>query len=125
MKHEVIWIERGWQPVHIGFCPSRKAWRREMKRLGIKGEAYPESDGRAVTFDHKDGTVLVLVTVRDGSEKEHDQAEIAGIIAHEATHAWQRVRLTMGETEPSAEFEAYAMQAIFQGLYSAFLETRG
>jgi hypothetical protein len=50
---------------------------------------------------------------------------VAGLICHEAVHVWQEVRRAMNDPgEPSIEFEAYSVQAIFQGLYQAWLDTR-
>ncbi|WGJ07500.1 hypothetical protein [Brucella intermedia] len=122
-KDRVIWCDRGWQPVYFGFCPSKKAWKREMKRLDCK-EPYPDTDGRCTTFTN-DGKVVVLVTIRDGSENERSITEITGLLVHEATHVWQTIRNDIGEQDPSPEFEAYSMQAIFRGLLTAFQETRG
>lgn len=122
-KDRVIWCDRGWQPVYFGFCPSKRAWKREMKRLDCK-EPYPDTDGRCTTFTN-DGKVVVIVTNRDGSENERSITEITGLLVHEATHVWQTIRNDIGEQDPSPEFEAYSMQAIFQGLLSAFQETRG
>lgn len=121
---KTVWLDRGWQPVFIGFCPSEVAWKREMKRMGVRGQPYPDTDARATTFD-KDGRVCVIVTLRDGVEQHHSRVEIAGLLCHEATHVWQTVRQAMADPgQPSVEFEAYSMQAIFQGLYSAWLDTR-
>jgi hypothetical protein len=117
----VRWIDRGWQPAHIGFCPSAKAWRREMRRMGVKGCAYPKRAGCVTSFDDKDGGLSLIVTLNVG-RREVTRVEIAGLLCHEATHVWQAVRKNMAEDEPSKEFEAYAMQAIFQSLYQAWLD---
>lgn len=120
----VIWCDRGWQPVYFGFCPSREAWRREMRKMGCPREPYPANDGCATTFTKKDGKVCIIVTLGKGASAEgRSRTEIAGLLCHEATHIWQEVRRQMNEREPSIEFEAYAMQAIFQGLYQAWLDT--
>lgn len=123
-KSDVIWCDRGWQPVYFGFCPDEAAWKRAVKRLGCSGEQYPTEAGRCTSFE-KDGKLCILVTVADGTEKHHSQIEVTGLLVHEATHVWQYVRDHMGEKEPSVEFEAYAMQAIFQGLMSGWEQTRG
>lgn len=120
----VIWCNRGWQPVYFGFCPSEGAWRREMKKMGCADVAYPDTDARASTFDNN-GKVCCIVTVRDGAEDKHTVSELAGLIVHEAVHIWQAVRDKMQEREPSIEFEAYSVQAIFQELWSAWEATRG
>ncbi|WP_146097128.1 hypothetical protein [Brucella oryzae] len=94
-----------------------------MKRLNCK-EPYPYTDGRCTTFTNE-GKVVCIVTLRDGSENERSISEITGLLVHEATHVWQTIRDDIGEKDPSPEFEAYSMQAIFQGLFTAFQETRG
>jgi hypothetical protein len=119
----VVWLDRGWQPTSFGFCPSKRAWKREMKRLGCEGEAYPTTAGRCTTFDTKAGKTCVIVTISAKIAAEHSRVEVAGILCHEATHVWQQIQSAMGEDRPSIEFEAYSMQAIFQGLYQAWLDT--
>lgn len=119
----VIWCDRGWQPVYYGFCPSKRAWVREMKRFGHPTEPYPTNDGCATTFVNK-GKTSIIVTLGDKSEERQTRVEIAGLLCHEATHVWQEVRRAIGEREPSIEFEAYSVQAIFQSLYQAWLDTR-
>lgn len=122
--NSVVWCDRGWQPVEYCFCPSEKAWHRQMKAMEITGESYPETDGRA-TFFTKHGKTIAIVTVRDGAEEKHSLIELLGILVHEATHIWQEIRAVMGEKDPSSEFEAYSMQAIVQELIAAFKKTRG
>lgn len=119
----VVWIDRGWQCVFIGFCPSKKAWKRQMKQFECDAP-YPTTAGRA-TIVEKDGRKSVIVTLGPEADDEvRSRVEIAGLLCHEATHVWQVVRDDMGERDPSSEFEAYSMQAIFQGLYRAWLDTR-
>lgn len=123
--NDVVWINRGWQTAYIGFCPSATAWKRAMKRLGCPNEPYPQSAGRCSTFEKKGGIGGLTIIVSLGPAAEHaNDTEIAGLIVHEATHVWQFVREHMGEKHPSVEFEAYSMQAIFQGLYDAYLDTK-
>lgn len=124
---KVRWLDQGWQPVFIGFCPSQKAWDREMKRLGITPpEPYPTTAGRMTTFDYKGSKTVCLVTIQDGSEKEHSLSEVIGLLVHEAMHVWQRILLDIGEHDgASMELEAYAMQQIVMMLMNAFEETRG
>lgn len=124
MADHVLWCDKGWQPVFFGFCPSEKAWKREMKRMGCPEEPYPTTDARMTSFE-SNGKVTCIVTVADGSEDRHSATEVIGIIVHEATHIWKEVRKAMGEKDPSIEFEAYSMQAIVQGLLSAWGQTRG
>lgn len=120
-----IWCDRGWLPAYYGFCPSERAWRYEMKRLGVaKSPPYPRSDARCSYFHNKDGDLVVLVTVAEHLDKKLSVASIAGLIVHEAMHVWRRIRKSIGERKPSSEFEAYAMQTIFMELFSAYVRTR-
>jgi hypothetical protein len=121
---KVVWCDRGWQPVEYCFCPSEKAWNKQLKVMGIVGEPYPDSDGRA-TFFTKHGKTIAMVTIRDRAEKVRTLCEIVGLLTHEGAHIWQEVRAVMGETNPSAEFEAYSMQSIVQELLFAMKNTRG
>lgn len=122
----VLWLDQGWQPAYIGFCPTKKAWKREMRRMGIKdAAAFPAASGTTNTFEDKSGKLSIIVTLAEGVEKSVSRIQIAGLLAHEATHVWQFVRKHMGEHEPSVEFEAYSVQAIFQNLYRAWFDTRG
>jgi hypothetical protein len=122
--NQVVWLDRGWQPAFIGFCPSKRAWSHAMKKLGVTNEPYPDSAGRVTSFEQRKGVGgLTLIVTLGPQAKAASRVEIAGLLCHEATHVWQYVRVNMGEEKPSAEFEAYSMQAIFQGLYQAWLDT--
>lgn len=120
----VLWLDQGWQPAYIGFCPSRTAWNREMRKMGVKNEPWPEAPASTQTFEYK-GALCIIVTLGPESDRGHTRIGIAGLIAHEATHVWQYIRKHMGETDPSVEFEAYSVQAIFQNLYRAWFDVRG
>lgn len=120
---KVVWCDRGWQPFCYGFCPDEAAWKREMRRLNVDECPYPTSDGRFTVFDKANGHEHCgIVTV---SHRKMDRLSIVGLIVHEAMHVWRHVRENMGEREPSAEFEAYSMQAISQNLIHAYQQTRG
>jgi hypothetical protein len=120
----VIWCDRGWQPHCYGFCPDERAWNREMRRLKINDVSYPTSDACCTTFDkRKSHASCTIVTVSDA--KRRPKLQVVGLLVHEAMHVWRRVREYMGESEPSLEFEAYAMQAISQNLIEAYEKTRG
>jgi hypothetical protein len=49
--------------------------------------------------------------------------QIAGLLVHEAVHVWQKWRESIGEKEPSKEFEAYGIQQISQRLMHAYAQT--
>ena len=119
----VVWCDRGWQPLHYGFCPSEKAWDRQCRKMGSR-LPYPDFDAGATIFrDISGGGDCMIVTIAQVGKRP--LGEVVGLLVHEATHVWQHVRAAMREKEPSPEFESYAMQAISQGLIQAYAETRG
>jgi hypothetical protein len=132
----VVWIEKGWQPHHIGFCPSRKAWDKMTKKLGRKDAPYPHKDnplpeGFCSTFNATKSTARCSVITlnkrlakkwKGNKEKEeNDRLFVLGIILHECVHAYQDVLVTMAEKSPGPEFEAYAVQCIFVRVTNAYI----
>lgn len=123
-KDCVIWCDNGWFPYHYGFCPNKKAWDREMKRLNIVPRPpYPDqqNDSASARCTHfvnaKDHNACTIVTVK--ADRRSGRGKV-GMLVHEAMHVWRAVRENIGETHPSSEFEAYAMQSITQSLIQAF-----
>lgn len=120
-RNGVYWCDRGWQPVHFGYCPSKKDWHKLCKFLGIT-HPYPTADGSVTTFDRTNGQTLCVMTLRN--TKRATKAGLVGLVVHEATHIWQIIQGHIGETAPGDEMEAYAVQAITQELITAVWEDR-
>jgi hypothetical protein len=123
--NDTFWIELGFLPIEVGYVPDAKAWRASLKRLKVEPMEYPDTDGRCVRWtnvgpERKD---IVLICVGERS-KNYSVAQVTGIIAHECMHAWKYVREAMQETEPSTEFEAYAMQCLVQHAVYAHMTKR-
>lgn len=124
MSDKVIWLDRGLLPIYFGFCPSERAWKREMKRMNNKeGSAYPSADGCCTTFENSEGHLSCIVTINE--RKKRAVTTLHGILVHEGLHVWQRALEAMGEKKPSIEFEAYTCQHIFLQLCWAYEKTRG
>ncbi len=122
----VVWIEQGWQPVAIGFCPTEKAWDREIRRLN-GDQPWPEAADRGgytlLGKNDQTGCSTILVCVGNGAER--DAMKVILTIVHEAVHVWQFVREVMGEREPGIEIEAYAIEGISRSLIEAYCATQG
>lgn len=118
--HSMLWLDQGWQPMPIGFAPSKRAFKRFLKEKGGEVEATP---GAAAVTHHFHGDCVVVCLFKDTPGVSRIQ--IAGLLAHEAVHVWQAVRKEMNEKAPAVEQEAYAVQAIFQNLYRAWFDVRG
>jgi hypothetical protein len=123
--HRVVWCEHGYFPFYYGFCPSKAAWDRELKRLKTtEYKPYPTADGRCNIFKSPKGDLVILVTIGDHIDKTNDPNGIIGMLVHEGAHVWQNLRDLIGEDHPSAEFEAYTLQTIVQELITAYSATR-
>jgi len=75
------------------------------------------SQATAHTFESPHG-LTVIVCLRDWIGR--DPVEIAGLLVHEAVHAWQSYADDIGERSPGIEQEAYAIQSIAQELMAEF-----
>lgn len=122
----VVWIDRGWQPVAIGFCPSETAWNREMKR--VNGTApwpdIPNAGGHTQWLrNDTTGEAIILVCIH--SEAERDALEVILTILHEAVHVWQFLCDHIGEKKPGIEMEAYGIENITRSLIEAYTSTQG
>lgn len=105
------YLDMGMLPTYVGFAPDETSWNKEMKRLKMS-EEYPKTDGRCTVFENSSGKTIVIITINKRSEVT--QAQVAGLVAHEAVHAFDFICKDIGETDPSSEFKAYTIQHITQ-----------
>lgn len=118
---KVLWCQREWYWPAYGFCPSEKAWHRELRRHKVSAE-YPTRDAMVTSFTGKKGEYH-LITVGDMTGRT--PVEIIPLLAHEAMHICQYIFEEMGEKKPSKEFEAYTLQTVFMELLKKYIVTRG
>lgn len=112
-----------YSPYHIGLCVTEKEFLQEIKKLKIvlpKDHLWLRTGASARTheFYNESGDLLCLVCIR--KPNKFTTAELAGILAHEATHIWQFIKEELGERNPSVEFEAYSIGNITQGLLERY-----
>lgn len=120
---KTLWIHSAWPAdVCVAFVPNEKEWYRLLKKeYNITDEEYPTSDGRVTTLT-KEGSFHCLVTITD---KKTTGVQLVGLLAHEATHCYQKIKQWMKENDPGIEFEAYTIGGITQALLSCYKQTRG
>lgn len=125
-KHDIFWLQDMF-PTRIGFCPSKKAWDKHIKRHKVDNDTgYPHAkrDNSRAKFTRfiSEGTARsYLITVDTDVSLE----DVPGVLLHELQHCWWYIRREIGEDEPSFEMEAYLMQSWFDQLLSAFESSRG
>lgn len=117
-RAEYVSDELIFNPIRIGVCIDEESYVGELDALNVPYWERPQ-----FIIDGKDGTVHFFSEKSNGGEValvclRHKEAQtgiqLAGLICHEAVHIWQHGRTIMGEDSPSKEFEAYAIQWIFQ-----------
>ncbi len=126
MQNKIKYISRALfeSPYCIGLCLSEKAFYRDLNRLKIPKSRCPEwipsnCNGRVWEFAKTDPPAKIcIVCIR--ASKEASKVQVYGLIIHEAIHVWQAIKADVNEHEPSAEFEAYSIQAIAMRLIAAY-----
>lgn len=112
-------------PVRYALCLSRKDYERTMKRLELRdpGDEWVTAGKDATAHqwdrDERNGPAAIVCMRKP---KGVSMSQIAGLLVHESVHIWQFTRADMGESKPSSEFEAYAIQNIAQELIEMYLE---
>lgn len=77
-------------------------------------------NGHAAThFFEQDGVFASVVCINDWQGRKI--SSVAGLLVHEAVHVWQRYAEAIGEVNPGAEQEAYAIQHIAEELITEYI----
>ena len=121
------WLDRALfiNSSHYTLCTTEKQFRQALKHFRVAKKDWPpfvsDSFCNATThfFENEAHQKKAsIVCIADCSDKT--PAQIAGLLCHEAVHIWQKTRADLGETAPSAELEAYAIQSLTQSLIEEF-----
>lgn len=70
------------------------------------------------TLENKSGEMVCIVALK--IKEGVTGIQICGLLCHEAVHIFQSYCERIGESHPSAEFEAYSIQQISQNLMEAY-----
>ena len=106
-------------------CTNEKLYKSALKHLNIPKTEQPpfvlnwHSNGTIHFFDNQKDQTKTAVVCLHGFEGK-SITEIHGLLVHEAMHLWREIRETLGESNPSFEFEAYSVQNIAQQLFAEF-----
>ena len=119
------WLDRSLveAPFYYTLATDETVFQKALRHLKVPRDTWPAfilnpwSDATAHLFENGAKlTYVVCVRLRDGLS----MPQVAAIITHEAVHMWQTARERLGESHPSTEFEAYAVQALTQRLLEEF-----
>ncbi len=106
----------------LTLCVTEKEFHAALNYLCCDKENRPKwiNDGANATthFLEADDNEVIIVCIKD--YENVDPIQICGLLVHEAVHVWQNYCRSIGEREPSSEFEAYSIQRISQQLIESF-----
>lgn len=104
---------------YLTLCLSDAELQAVAKQITNYYVPFPEV-GATCNQITKDGDHFCVVALSEHAQKNNNAIEVAGMLVHEAVHAWQYYAEKMGETRPGDEQEAYAIQAISQELLAEY-----
>ncbi len=113
-------------PYYTALCLSEKDFNKVLKQIALPKIEWPsflatkQAHATLHTFIKSDNKLLAVICL--GKTKGKTKEQVYALLVHEAAHLWQYIKKELGETTPSAEFEAYALQNLAQGLFEAYRE---
>ncbi|HET8744305.1 MAG TPA: hypothetical protein VFM98_01780 [Ramlibacter sp.] len=112
---------------YLALCTSEEQFRTAIRPLKLPPEEVSAwirtKQAHATThfFTNQRGELCCVVCIK--VDEGRTPVEICGLLVHEAVHVFQQHCGWVGEDAPSAEFEAYSIQAIAQNLLQAYAES--
>lgn len=103
-------------PIRLYLCRNRREWNALMRTWDVVA-IYPD-DAPAAFMQLLPGVYTINVTRMFDTKTK---AERAGLLAHEATHAWQHIAHQIGEFQAD-ESSAYTVQAIVEWAYKIIVD---
>lgn len=120
MAKDMEWFDMGPIPIYFGVCFSEAAFEREMKRLHLKDSPeFLSKDAACHYLTNPEQQDAVIIAFDPAKVRGKSQAQIAAILAHEASHCADFAIESMGDAEPSGEMRAYLVQHFTQSALAA------
>ena len=118
------WLDRETvRAPHMALCLTEADYLKAARHCGIKSPNEWLDMNRAKACVHtweSGGKLVCVVCVHPDAAKAHP-IEVAASLVHEAVHVFQRLCDSIGEAEPSREFEAYSIERISECLMREFV----
>lgn len=110
--------------INLILTHSRKRLKKLYKKFGVPESEADNLRAKATTtyLESRDSLNDDFFIVWMTPDTEMSAAEDAGILAHEATHVAQGYLKSLGEENPSIEFEAYIVGFVTQELVRQHFE---
>ena len=117
------WLDRDTvRAPHVTLCLSDKEFQRAVKHCKVEnpGPWLDEKRNMAVVHTWENQGALACVVCLHPDAAKADPIQVACTLVHESVHIFQRLCDSIGEASPSAEFEAYSIERISEGLMREF-----
>ena len=90
--------------------------------IGIR--AFEHGEAETHTIHTHLGDMIIIVIDPDNYEEDETETKLIGVIAHECSHALERLGIFLGEDNIAGETRTYLLQSIVEQVYSASLIER-
>lgn len=125
-KNVPQWTKRNVTNIPIGFCATKKAYKRLMKTYKINGELgrYPVSHACFFSMvNSKTGQKFGVINISTGL-RGRTRVALYALLAHEMYHCFNWLMATIKEEKPSEELGAYLFQSIYQDILELYEATK-
>lgn len=123
MTSKTKWLDRRISAPgpYLCLCLSEREYKLALKHCKVKPvDPWIKTPQADATAHHLHAPHGLCVVVCLSNYEKHSGVEIAGLLVHEAVHAWQEWCNYYGERYPAVEQEAYAIQSIAQELMAEY-----
>lgn len=121
---QLRWLDRDTvRAPHMVLCLTEGAFLAAARHCKVPnpGEWLDEKKNKAVVHTwEREGKLTCVVCVHPEAAKG-DPIEVAAALVHESVHVFQRLCDSIGEDQPSREFEAYSIERIAETLMRDFV----
>ena len=121
---KIKWLARDTvRAPYLALCLTEKAYLAAAKEIKAEhpGRWMDESKNAALLHTwEENGRVTCVLCLHPGAQTA-DPIEVAGMLVHESVHVFQRLCDSIGESEPSREFEAYSIERIAEQFMREFV----
>lgn len=118
------WLDRDTvRAPYMALCLTERAYLAAVRHCKVTQPDSWLDLGRHKACVHtweKDGLLTCIVCLHPDSAKA-DPIEVVASLVHESVHVFQRLCDSIGESDPSREFEAYSIERIAERLMREFV----
>ena len=118
------WLDRDTvRAPYMALCLSERAYLTVVRHCKVPNpDPWLDLKGQKACVHtwEKDGMLMCIVCLHPDSAKA-DPIEVVATLVHESVHVFQRLCDSIGEREPSREFEAYSIERIAERLMREFV----